>query len=161
ELFDVAGADNSYGSNVRAGLVATEDAPVVDALRRAGAVIVGTTRSHEFGWGITTQHESRGSTRNPWSLDRIPGGSSGGSAAAVAAGLVPLAIGTDTGGSIRIPASFCGVIGLKTTIGRVPRAGIVPLAPSFDTVGYLSSDVHLIKSAFEATAAGTPPLEVA
>jgi len=104
-------------------------------------VIVGTTRSHEFGWGITTQHRNRPSTRNPWDPDRVPGGSSGGSGAAVAVGMVPLAIGSDTGGSIRIPASFCGVAGLKPTYGRVPRTGGVPLAPNLDTPGALARTI--------------------
>jgi Asp-tRNA(Asn)/Glu-tRNA(Gln) amidotransferase A subunit family amidase len=116
-------------------------------------VVVGTTRSHEFGWGITTQHATRGSTRNPWDLGRIPGGSSGGSAAAVAAGFVPLAVGSDTGGSIRIPAAFCGVLGLKTTFGRVSRAGGAALAPPFDSPGFLARDVSLLAAAFAATTA--------
>ena len=127
ELFDVADADGSYGSNVLADRRAPADAAVVASLRRAGAVVVGTTRAHEFGWGITTQHATRGSTHNPWHLDRIPGGSSGGSAAAVAAGMVPLAVASDTGGSVRIPAAFCGVFGLKTTPGRISRRGGVAL----------------------------------
>jgi aspartyl-tRNA(Asn)/glutamyl-tRNA(Gln) amidotransferase subunit A len=152
ELFDVEAADGSYGSMVLAGRRAEHDAAVVASLRRAGAVIVGLTRSHEFGWGITTQNPTRGSTRNPWNLDRIPGGSSGGSAAAVAAGLVPLAVASDTGGSIRIPASFCGVFGLKTTPGRISRRGGVPLAPSFDTVGFVARDPALLASALAATA---------
>ena len=152
ELFDVAGADGSYGSDVLAGRRGERDAAVVSALRRAGAIIVGTTRSHEFGWGITTQHPTRGSTANPWALDRVAGGSSGGSAAAVACGMVPLAIGSDTGGSIRLPAAFCGVLGLKTTFGRVSRAGGVPLAPSFDSPGFLARSVKLLAAAFYATA---------
>ena len=142
ELFDVEGAPCDYGSDVLSGCVATADAELVDRLRRGGALIVGTTRSHEFGWGITTQHERRAGTRNPWNLDRIPGGSSGGSGAAVAAGMVPVAVGSDTGGSIRIPASFCGVAGLKPTFGRVSRTGGMALAPSFDTAGALGRTVE-------------------
>jgi aspartyl-tRNA(Asn)/glutamyl-tRNA(Gln) amidotransferase subunit A len=152
ELFDVESADGSYGSMVLAGRRAQHDAAVVASLRRAGAVVVGLTRSHEFGWGITTQHATRGSTHNPWNLDRIPGGSSGGSAAAVAAGIVPLAVASDTGGSIRLPASFCGVYGLKTTPGRISRRGGVPLAPSFDTVGFVARNPGLLASALAATA---------
>ena len=142
ELFDVAGAPGDYGSDVLSGRVATADAELVRRLRRCGALIVGTTRSHEFGWGITTQHERRGGTRNPWSLDRVAGGSSGGSGAAVASGMVPLAVGSDTGGSIRIPASFCGVAGLKPTFGRISRTGGVALAPSFDTPGALGRTIE-------------------
>jgi aspartyl-tRNA(Asn)/glutamyl-tRNA(Gln) amidotransferase subunit A len=160
ELFDVESADGSYGSLVLAGRRAERDAAVVASLRQAGAVVVGVTRSHEFGWGITTQHATRGSTRNPWDLTRIPGGSSGGSAAAVAAGLVPLAVASDTGGSIRLPASFCGVYGLKTTPGRISRRGGVPLAPTFDTVGFVARDPELLASALAATVgpdAADPP----
>ena len=141
ELFDVRGAPGDYGSEVLAGRIADADAECVRRLRRAGAVIVGTTRSHEFGWGITTQHQTRGGTRNPWDLNRVPGGSSGGSGAAVAAGMVPAAVGSDTGGSIRIPACFCGVAGLKPTFGRIGRTGGVALAPSFDTVGALGRSI--------------------
>jgi len=152
ELFDVAGAENSYGSLVRSGERAGVDAEIVVRLRAAGAIIVGTTRSHEFGWGITTQHEKYGATRNPWNLERVPGGSSGGSAAAVAAGMVSLAVGSDTGGSIRIPAAFCGVLGLKTTWGRISRRGGVSLAPSFDSPGFLARDTSTLTAAFLATA---------
>ena len=141
ELFDVRGAPGDYGSDVLAGRIADADAECVRRLRRAGAVIVGTTRSHEFGWGITTQHQTRGGTRNPWDLNRVPGGSSGGSGAAVAAGMVPVAVGSDTGGSIRIPACFCGVAGLKPTFGQIGRTGGVALAPSFDTVGALGRSI--------------------
>jgi aspartyl-tRNA(Asn)/glutamyl-tRNA(Gln) amidotransferase subunit A len=156
ELFDVAGADNSYGSLVREDLVADRDAAVVSLLEAAGAVTVGTTRSHEFGWGITTQHAHRGSTANPWNLGRVPGGSSGGSAAAVAAGIVDLAVGSDTGGSIRLPAAYCGVLGLKTTWGRITRHGGVSLAPSFDTPGFLARTVDLLARGFFAVAGPDP-----
>ncbi|MBU6201615.1 MAG: amidase [Acidobacteria bacterium] len=156
ELFDVAGADNSYGSLVREGLVAERDAAVVSLLEAAGAVTVGTTRSHEFGWGITTQHARRGSTANPWNLGCVPGGSSGGSAAAVAAGIVDLAVGSDTGGSIRLPAAYCGVLGLKTTWGRITRHGGVSLAPSFDTPGFLARTVDLLARGFVAVAGPDP-----
>ena len=142
ELFDVKGAPGDYGSDTLAGRVADTDAELVRRLRRGGAVIVGTTRSHEFGWGITTQHPRRGGTRNPWDLSRIPGGSSGGSAAAVAVGMVPVAVGSDTGGSIRIPSNFCGVSGLKPTFGRIPRTGGVALSPSLDTAGALGRSVR-------------------
>lgn len=152
ELFDVEGAENSYGSLTRKGSVARRDSEIVTRLRRAGAIVVGTTRSHEFGWGITTQHSLRGSTYNPWNLSKVPGGSSGGSAAAVSAGLVELAVGSDTGGSIRIPAAFCGVLGLKTTWGRISRSGGVSLAPSFDSPGFLARSTKLLTAALIATA---------
>ncbi len=141
ELVDVAGAPSEYSSQTRLGERAADDATVVRLLRRAGAVVIGTTRSHEFGWGITTQHSLRGGTRNPCALDRVPGGSSGGAAAAVAAGMVPACVATDTGGSIRIPSAFCGVAGIKPTFGTVPRRGVVPLAPSLDTVGVIARRV--------------------
>jgi Asp-tRNA(Asn)/Glu-tRNA(Gln) amidotransferase A subunit family amidase len=142
ELIDVAGAPAEYGSEIGKGNVTHVDAEVVSRLRRAGAVIVGTTRSHEFGWGITTQHAVRGGTRNPNALNHVPGGSSGGAGAAVAAGMVPASLATDTGGSIRIPSAFCGVAGIKPTFGRVVRTGVVPMAPSFDTVGVIASYVE-------------------
>jgi aspartyl-tRNA(Asn)/glutamyl-tRNA(Gln) amidotransferase subunit A len=138
ELVDVFGAPSEYSSQTRVGARATADAAVVQLLRRAGAVIIGSTRSHEFGWGITTQHSVRGGTRNPRALDRVPGGSSGGAAAAVAAGMVPACVATDTGGSVRIPSAYCGVAGVKPTLGTVPVAGVVPLAPSLDTVGVIA-----------------------
>ena len=141
ELIDVATAPAEYGSQARLGARAAADATVVTRLREAGAVIIGTTRSHEFGWGITTQHPVRGGTRNPVALDRVPGGSSGGAAAAVATGMVPACLATDTGGSIRIPSAFCGVAGVKPTFGSVPRAGVVPLAPSLDTIGVIARRV--------------------
>ena len=112
DLFDVAGEVTGAGSRVPpTGLPATSDAPAVARLRAAGAVVVGRTRTHEYAWGMTTQHESLGGARNPWDTGRTPGGSSGGSAVAVAAGVVPLALGTDTAASIRLPAAWCGLVG--------------------------------------------------
>ena len=159
ELFDVRGAIGDYGSDVLAGRTSDFDAEVVRRLRRAGAVVVGTTRSHEFGWGITTQHPTRMGTRNPRNLERVPGGSSGGSAAAVASGMVPLAVGSDTGGSVRIPASFCGINGLKPTFGLVSRTGGGALAPSFDTLGALGrsmDDVAMLVSAMSGADPADP-----
>jgi aspartyl-tRNA(Asn)/glutamyl-tRNA(Gln) amidotransferase subunit A len=152
ELFDVANLPATYGSQALAGAVASADAEVVRRLRRAGAVIVGLTRSHEFGWGITTQHPSGAGTRNPWDPDFIAGGSSGGSAAAVAAGLVPAAVASDTGGSVRIPAALCGVAGIKPTFGRIPRDGCVPLAPSLDTPGFIAHTPGDLAILLEASA---------
>ncbi|HUP17560.1 MAG TPA: amidase [Acidimicrobiia bacterium] len=156
ELFDVAGTNGAYGSEVLMGRVAPVDAEAVRRLRSAGAIVVGTTRSHEFGWGITTQHANLGSTANPWDLSRVPGGSSGGSAAAVATGMVPLALGSDTGGSIRIPAAFCGVVGLKPTYGRVSKRGIVSLAPSLDHPGSIARSVNDAVAALSVLAGHDP-----
>lgn len=135
DLLDTAGVSTTYGSAIFASHVPEADAVAVRRAREAGAIVVGKTATHEFAWGITCDNPHYGPCRNPWDPDRIPGGSSGGSAAALAASVVPLALGSDTGGSIRIPAAFCGVIGLKPTYDRVDVAGTFPLAPSLDHVG--------------------------
>lgn len=164
ELFDVENLPATYGSKARAGAVAAADSEVVRRLRRAGAVIVGLTRSHEFGWGITTQHPSGAGTRNPRNPDFISGGSSGGSAAAVAAGLVPAAVASDTGGSIRIPTALCGVAGIKPTFGRIPRDGSMPLAPSLDTPGFIARtprDLAILLEASAGWSASDPATRIA
>lgn len=135
------GIRTTAGSAIRGDDIPEEDATVVVRLRRAGAVLLGKTNLHEFAYGITSENPHYGATHNPWSLERIPGGSSGGSAAAVAAGLCVASVGTDTGGSVRIPAALCGVVGLKPTFGRVSVYGVFPLAPSFDHVGVLARSV--------------------
>src|SRR5690348_12997768 len=129
------GVRTTMGSSILRDLVPPEDATVVRKLRRAGAIVIGKTNLHEFAYGVTSENPHYGSVRNPWNMDRIAGGSSGGSAVAVAAGLCAAAIGSDTGGSIRIPSALCGVVGLKPTYGRVSVYGVFPLAPSFDHVG--------------------------
>lgn len=139
DLFDVAGRETTGCSAVYAGNRADRDAPVVERLRAAGAMIVGKTNQHELAMGATNLISACGPTRNPHDPTRITGGSSGGSAAAVACGAVTLALGTDTGGSIRIPASFCGCFGLKPTFGRIPLEGVMPLAPSIDCPGPMAS----------------------
>src|SRR5215470_7045803 len=127
DLIDVAGQPTTAASRVRAGHVATKDAPVVQRLRDAGAVIIGKTNLHEFALGTTSEESAFGAVRNPHDTSRSAGGSSGGSAAAVATGMGLASIGSDTGGSIRIPAAACGVVGLKPSLGEVPLDGVVPL----------------------------------
>ncbi len=136
------GIRTTAGAKFLAEFVPAEDASVVTRLLRAGAVLLGKTNLHEFAYGVTTENPHYGSTRNPWDAQRMAGGSSGGAAAAVAAGLAFAAVGTDTGGSIRIPAALCGITGLKPTYGRVSNWGVVPLAPSLDHVGPLARCVE-------------------
>jgi aspartyl-tRNA(Asn)/glutamyl-tRNA(Gln) amidotransferase subunit A len=136
-----AGIRTTAGSKILREFVPRHDAPVVTALKNAGAVILGKTNLHEFAYGVTTVNPHYGPTCNPWDLQRICGGSSGGSAAALAAGLCCGSIGTDTGGSIRVPASLCGIVGLKPGIGRVSTDGVVPLSATLDFVGPLARTV--------------------
>jgi aspartyl-tRNA(Asn)/glutamyl-tRNA(Gln) amidotransferase subunit A len=121
--------------------VPTSDATVIERLRNQGAVIVGKHNLHEFAFGITSENPHFGAVRNPWDLERVPGGSSGGTAAAVAAGLCAAGLGSDTGASIRAPAAWCGVVGLKPTYGRVSRTGALPLAWSLDHIGPMARSV--------------------
>jgi aspartyl-tRNA(Asn)/glutamyl-tRNA(Gln) amidotransferase subunit A len=133
-----AGIRTTAGSSILKDFVPQHDAQVVVMLKEAGAVILGKTNLHEFAYGVTTNNPHYGPTRNPWDPSRIPGGSSGGSAAAVASGLCYGSIGTDTGGSLRIPASLCGIVGLKPTLGRVSGAGVIPLSTTLDCTGPLA-----------------------
>lgn len=142
DIIDVRGVRTTAGSRILADHVAGEDATVVARLKRAGAVIVGKAHCHEFAWGGTSINPHYGDCHNPWDVARIAGGSSGGSAAAVAAGLCQAALGSDTGGSIRAPAHFCGIVGLKPTLGRVSRHGVVPLSWSLDHVGPMTRTVE-------------------
>src|SRR5208282_1197119 len=130
------------GSKILKDFIPQQDALVVSQLKNAGAILLGKTNMHEFAYGVTSNSPHYGPVRNPWDLSRIPGGSSGGSAAAVAAGLCYGSIGTDTGGSIRIPATLCGIVGLKPTLGRVSVEGVIPLSPKLDCVGPLARTVH-------------------
>jgi aspartyl-tRNA(Asn)/glutamyl-tRNA(Gln) amidotransferase subunit A len=156
DLYHVAGAPTTAGSATMAGVMATSDAWAVHRLKQAGAVIVAKVSTHEWAFGVTTDTPFHGPTHNPWRLDRSPGGSSGGSAAAVAARLVPLALGTDTGGSIRIPASLTGIVGLKPTTGLVGRSGILPLSWSLDHAGPLGRTVGDVALALDVLAAFDP-----
>lgn len=158
DLFDAKGMRTTAGSKIMADRIADRDAPSVARLRTAGAVILGKTTLHEFAFGSTTQNPHYGGTRNPYDLSRIPGGSSGGSAAAVAADLCIASTGTDTGGSIRTPSALCGTVGLKPTYGRVSLRGIVPLAWSLDHAGPIAKcvrDAALLLTAL----AGYDPLD--
>jgi aspartyl-tRNA(Asn)/glutamyl-tRNA(Gln) amidotransferase subunit A len=135
DLFDSEGVRTTYGSRMFADHVPTADAEAVRRTRAAGAILIGKTQTHEFAWGITSVNFLMGTSRNPWNQRLISGGSSGGSAVALAGQLVPLALGSDTGGSIRVPSGFCGTVGLKPTYGRVSAAGVFPLARSLDHPG--------------------------
>jgi Asp-tRNA(Asn)/Glu-tRNA(Gln) amidotransferase A subunit family amidase len=141
DLIDVAGMVTTAGAVILPREPAVEDAPVVRRLRSEGCVIVGKANLHEFAYGVTSINPHYGAVRNPHDIARVAGGSSGGSAVAVAAGMCDWAVGTDTGGSIRIPASFCGVVGFKPSLGSIDTTGVVPLSRSLDTVGPLATDV--------------------
>jgi len=134
---------------------ADRSSPVVTRLEAAGAIVIGRTGLHEFAFGFSSENPHFGPVRNPWDLDTSPGGSSGGSAAAVAAGMTPVAIGTDTGGSVRVPAALCGCFGLKVTHGRIPIDGIFPLATSVDTVGPLADSIEAIDSSYRVMSGDT------
>jgi len=141
DLFDTKGIRTTAGSRIMAERVPSEDGEVVSLLNHAGAILLGKLNMHEFAFGITNVNPHYGPARNPWNMDRITGGSSGGSGTATAAGLCAAALGSDTGGSIRIPACFCGIVGLKPTYGRVSKRGVMPLSWSLDHVGPMTRTV--------------------
>jgi aspartyl-tRNA(Asn)/glutamyl-tRNA(Gln) amidotransferase subunit A len=142
DLIDLEGTRTTGASAVRDHLRATADATVARRLRSAGAIVIGKTNLHEFAFGTTNEDSAFGPARHPTDPTRSPGGSSGGSAAAILAGMCAASIGSDTGGSIRIPAAACGIVGLKPTFGEVPTDGVVPLAWSLDHVGPLARSVE-------------------
>lgn len=150
-LFDIRGIATLAGSKInRERPPAETDATAVARLEAAGAILVGATNMDEYASGFTTENSHYGPTRNPHDTARVAGGSSGGSAAAVAAGMVPLALGTDTNGSIRVPSSYCGAWGLKPTYGRLSRAGVFPFVASLDHVGPIAGDPELLALAYDA-----------
>ncbi len=160
DLVDTAGMRTTYGSAIFSDHVPERSASSVAALEAAGHAIVGKTNLHEFAYGITSENEHFGDVRNPLDPARIPGGSSGGNAAALAAGMCDVALGTDSGGSIRIPAACCGIVGFKPTHGLVPADGVYPLAPSFDHVGPMARTVSGCIEAMAALAPEVEPQEV-
>jgi len=158
DVLMVEGMPATCGSKILEGFIPPFTATAVKKLQDAGAVVIGKTNTDEFAMGSSTENSAYGVTHNPWNLDRVPGGSSGGSAAVVAAGIVPAALGTDTGGSIRQPASFCGISGIKPTYGRVSRYGLAAYGSSLDSVGVLGRSVDDLVPLFEIMT-GKDPLD--
>jgi len=155
DIIDQSGVATTCGSSFFRQVAATS-ATVIERLEQAGAVIISRTGLHEFAYGFNSENHWFGPVRNPLDPELSPGGSSGGSAAAVAGGQVPIAIGTDTGGSVRVPAALCGIFGLKVTHGRIPLTGVFPLAASLDTVGPLATNVADLAVAYEVMAGYDP-----
>jgi aspartyl-tRNA(Asn)/glutamyl-tRNA(Gln) amidotransferase subunit A len=152
DLIDTRGIETSYGSAAYLGHLPAMDAYIVRALTEHGAIPIGKTTTHEFAWGVTTASATFGDALNPLDRTRIPGGSSGGAAAAIAYGAVSAGLGTDTGGSVRIPAALCGVVGFKPTFGAMPTSGIFPLAPTLDHPGFLGKtvdDIAMLAAIFD------------
>ena len=151
DLFDVKGMPTTAGTHLLAHNIATQDSTVVRKLDAARMVLLGKTHTVQFAYGAAGLNHDHGTPHNPWHKDlHVPGGSSSGSAVAVASGLVPFALGTDTGGSVRVPAALCGIVGLKTTVGRISRAGVYPLSWTLDSVGPITRSVEDAALVFQA-----------
>jgi len=162
DLFDSEGVRTAYGSPMFDSHVPKRDAEALRRARASGAILVGKTQTHEFAWGITSVNERMGTAHNPWALERVSGGSSGGSAVVLAADELPLTLGSDTGGSIRVPAAFCGVVGLKPTFGRISGARAWPLARSLDhpgPMGRTPADAALLLEALAGVDQDDPATE--
>src|SRR4051812_48497726 len=157
DLFDIKGTPTTAASHVRDGHVAQRDATVIARLRAAGAVLIGKTNLHEFAFGTTNEESGYGPARNPHDPSRSPGGSSGGSAASIVAGMALATLGTDTGGSIRIPAAACGTVGLKPGYGEIPTDGVVPLSRTLDHAGPLALTVRDAGHVFHALRGDSAP----
>jgi aspartyl-tRNA(Asn)/glutamyl-tRNA(Gln) amidotransferase subunit A len=164
DIVATAGLRTTMGARHFASHVPAKDAECVRRLRAAGAIVIGKTTTHEFAFGATGDRSANGAARNPYRPEHMSGGSSAGSAVAVAAGIVPLALGTDTGGSVRIPAALCGIVGLRPSQGAVPTDGVFPLAPSLDTVGPMARTAadcgllwHVLACTTPDTSPGDPP----
>ncbi|MCB8882588.1 amidase [Acidisoma cellulosilytica] len=153
---DTAGIRTTRGSNWFTDRMPNHDATVVERIRRAGAIIIGKDNLHEFAFGATSQNPHHGACRNPWNPAAIPGGSSGGAGVSVAAGFSEIALGTDTGGSVRIPAALNGVSGLRPTVGRISNHGVMPVSASFDTVGPLARHARHVAAVYEVLAGFDP-----
>lgn len=157
DLFDVKGVPTTAGTHLLANNIAREDSTVVRKLNAAGMVLLGKTHTVQFAYGAAGINHDHGTPHNPWhEVPHAPGGSSSGSAVAVASGLVPYALGTDTGGSVRVPAALCGIVGLKTTIGRISRAGVYPLSWTLDSVGPITRSVEDAAVVYQAMLGSDP-----